>query len=358
MITLYITSTTPYAGKSALCVGLGKRFQRDGFKIGYMRPLTTSKTLIGECVVDEEAERMRQILGFTDPAEAVWPVCLDPASIETVLRGEGKDYAKAVKSAFAQVSKGKDIVILEGGSRSSQGLAIGLSADKIAAMFDAKVLVVAKYDVSTVVVVDDLLADKARLGNRMLGVVLNAVERNRRDFLLDAVVPFLKAKGVPVHAMLPMERLFASVSVGELAEALQGEIICRPDLKNELVENLMIGAMSVDSALTFFRHKLNKAVITGGDRPDIQLAALETSTKCLILTGNMHPNPLIVSRAEDAGVAIMMVKQDTMDAVQIAEQTFSKTRFHQEKKIQRFQRMLEECMDFNQLYQILGLKQP
>ena len=358
MITLYITSTTPYAGKSALCVGLGKRFQRDGFKIGYMRPLTTSKTLIGECVVDEEAERMRQILGFTDPAEAVWPVCLDPASIETVLRGEGKDYAKAVKSAFAQVSKGKDIVILEGGSRSSQGLAIGLSADKIAAMFDAKVLVVAKYDVSTVVVVDDLLADKARLGNRMLGVVLNAVERNRRDFLLDAVVPFLKAKGVPVHAMLPMERLFASVSVGELAEALQGEFICRPDLKNELVENLMIGAMSVDSALTFFRHKLNKAVITGGDRPDIQLAALETSTKCLILTGNMHPNPLIVSRAEDAGVAIMMVKQDTMDAVQIAEQTFSKTRFHQEKKIQRFQRMLEECMDFNQLYQTLGLKQP
>ena len=41
MITLYITSTTPYAGKSALCVGLGKRFQRDGYKVGYMRPLVT-----------------------------------------------------------------------------------------------------------------------------------------------------------------------------------------------------------------------------------------------------------------------------------------------------------------------------
>ena len=358
MITLYITSTTPYAGKSALCVGLGKRFQRDGYKIGYMRPLATSKTLIGECVVDEEAELMRQTLGLTDPVDAIWPVCLDPPSVEAVLRGEGKDYAKLVKNAFAQVSRGKDIVILEGGSRSSQGLAIGLSADKIAAMLDAKVLVVAKYDVSTIVVVDDLLADKARLGNRMLGVILNAVERNRQDFLLDAVVPFLKAKGVPVHAILPLERIFASVSVGELAEALQGEIICRPDLKNELVENLMIGAMSVDAALTYFRRKLNKAVITGGDRPDIQLAALETSTKCLILTGDMRPNPLIVRRAEEAGVPIMMVKHDTMGAVQIADQTFGKTRFHQEKKIERFQRMLAEYMDFDQLYQVLGLKKP
>ena len=358
MITLYITSTTPYAGKSALCVGLGKRFQRDGFKIGYMRPLTTSKTLIGECVVDEEADVMRQTLGLTDPVHAIWPVCLDPATVEAILRGEGQDYAKAVKSAFAQVSRGKNIVILEGGSRCSQGLAVDLSADRIAALLDAKVLVVAKYDVSTIVVVDDLLADKARLGERMLGVVLNAVDRNRMDFLLDVVVPFLKGRGIPVLAILPLERLFASVSVGELAEALQGEIICRPDLANELVENLMIGAMSVDSALTYFRRKLNKAVITGGDRPDIQLAALETSTKCLILTGNVRPNPLIVSRAEDAGVAIMLVKHDTMTAVQIAEQTFGKTRFHQEKKIERFQRMLAEYMDFEQLYKALGLKKP
>lgn len=49
-----------------------------------------------------------------------------------------------------------------------------------------------------------------------------------------------------------------------------------------MVEHLMIGAMDVDSALTYFRRKPNKAVITGGDRPDIQLAALETSTKCTI----------------------------------------------------------------------------
>jgi BioD-like phosphotransacetylase family protein len=357
MATLYIISTTPYAGKSALCVGLGKRFQREGYRIGYMRPVMTTKTCIGECMIDEDANRMIKTLGLTDPVQAIWPVCLDAPSVESVLRGKGEDYPKLVRNAFKQVAKNKDIVLLEGGSRCSQGIGVSLSADKIAAMLDARVLLVTKYDVSTMIVVDDLLANKAQLGERMIGVVLNAVERQRLDFVQEVVVPFLEKQNIPVFAILPLERIFSSVTIGELAEALQGEVICRPDLVNELVENVMVGAMSVDSALSFFRRKLNKAVITGGDRPDIQLAALETSTKCLILTGNIRPNPLIISRAEEAGVAMIMVKYDTMTTVQISENTFGKTRFHQEKKIARFERMLAEHVDFARLYQVLGLEQ-
>jgi BioD-like phosphotransacetylase family protein len=156
--------------------------------------------------------------------------------------------------------------------------------------------------------------------------------------------------------VLPLDRIFTSVSVGELAEALDGEIICRPDLTSNLVENLMVGAMGVDTALQYFRRKLNLGVITGGDRPDIQLAALETSTRALILTGNMRPSPMILSRAEEAGVAIILVKHDTMTTVQRAEDTFGKTRFHQDQKIARFEQMLSERFAFENLYQELGLQ--
>ena len=356
MITLYITSTAPYAGKSALCVGLGRRFKKDGYSIGYMRPVTTIKTCIGECLIDDEASLMRQALELTDPAQAIWPVCLDPPTVETVLRGEGEDYSKLIQEAFAQVSQDKDIMLLEGSSRCIQGWLAGVSCTQLAELLQAKVLVVVKCNVPTATVVDDLLADKARMGNRMLGVVLNAVERHQLDFVQEVVVPFLEKHDIPVYAVLPLERIFASVSVGELAEALQGEIICRPDLADALVENLMVGAMSVDSALTYFRRRLNKAVITGGDRPDIQLAALETSTKCLILTGNFHPSPLILSRAEELGVPIILVRHDTMTAVQLSEQALSRTRFHQDKKIERFERMLADCFDFSKLYKTLGLQ--
>jgi len=337
--------------------GLGKRFQREGYTIGYMRPVMTSKTYIAECVVDEEADLMRQTLGLTDPADLIWPVCLDPATVEAVLRGKGEDYAQAIMDAYVQVAKGKYIVLLEGGSRCSQGLGAGISADRIANMLQAQVLVVAKYNGSTVLVVDDLLADKERLGGRMIGAVLNAVQPSKLEFVEKLVVPFLEKHDIPVYATLPLDRVFTSVSVGELNKALDGEIICRPDLADELVESLMVGAMGVETALTHFRRRLNKAVITGADRPDIQLTAMETSTKCLILTGAIRPNPLIISRAEDAGVVLILVEYDTMTTVQMAESAFSQTSFHQPQKIERFDRLLGERFDFGRLHKALNLKQ-
>ena len=110
--------------------------------------------------------------------------------------------------------------------------------------------------------------------------------------------------------------------------------------------------------MTYFRRKPNKAVITGGDRPDIQLAALETSTKCLILTGNLQPSPIILGRAEEVGVPMILVRQDTLTTVEIIERFFGKTRFHLEKKVQRFQEMLDDRFNFDYLYGTLGLTPP
>jgi BioD-like phosphotransacetylase family protein len=100
--------------------------------------------------------------------------------------------------------------------------------------------------------------------------------------------PALERLGIPVYGVLPQARL-AAISVGELADALGARFLVLPDRRFALVETLTVGAMTVEAALPRFRRQPNKAVITGGDRTDIQLAALETSTRALILTGNMEP---------------------------------------------------------------------
>jgi BioD-like phosphotransacetylase family protein len=100
----------------------------------------------------------------------------------------------------------------------------------------------------------------------------------------------------------------------------------------------------------------NKAVIVGSDRPDIQLAALETSTKVLILTGNSRPNPMIEARAEERGVAIILSPHDTLTTVEKVEQFFGKTRFYQAEKVSQFALLMNNTVNFAQLYQRLGLK--
>ena len=355
MNTLYVTSTATFSGKTALCVGLGNKLRRDGFTIGYMKPLSTTARKVAGRVVDEDAQFIKQAFDLAEPLEAIAPIALTPKVVEGILTGEEEtDFVARLREAYAKVAQGKDVVILEGGAHCMEGSLVNLSAPLVADLLKARELVVIKY--ISDLVVDDVLGAKVLFGDSMIGTVINAVPRQRMRFVQEMVKPYLEERGVKVFAVLPQERLLMSISVGQLAECLGAEVLCCPEADEELVEYLMVGAMNVDSALTYFRRKPNKAVITGGDRSDIQLAALETSTKCLILTGNLYPSPLILGRAEEVGVPVILTKQDTLTTVEIIEQFFGKTRLHQEKKVQRFQEMLDERFDFDALYAVLGLK--
>jgi BioD-like phosphotransacetylase family protein len=335
-------------------VGLAKRFQRDGYRIGYMKPVSTGARLAAG-LVDEDAEFFKQTFSLPDPLADMAPIGITPGIVESILKKEERtDFVARLKDAFGRIAEQRDVVILEGGSNLREGNLIGLPAPLVADMLAAHELAVIKYD-NDLQILDDALTARKRLDESLIGVVLNAIPRQRMPFVQEMAKPALEEQGIPVLAVLPQERLLLSISVGELARFLSGEILCGAEKSDELVEHLMVGAMSVDSALTYFRRKPNKAVITGGDRPDIQLAALETSTKCLILTGNLRPSPIILGRAAEVGVPMILVRQDTLTTVEVIERFFGKTRFHQQKKIQRFEEMLEDRFAFGRLYAALCL---
>ncbi len=150
--------------------------------------------------------------------------------------------------------------------------------------------------------------------------------------------------------MLPEDRALLGVTVGELAEHVGGSILNSQDRSGELVESVMVGAMSVDSSLSYLRLKSNKAVVTRGDRPDIQLGALETSTKCLVLTGNIEPVPGILSRARERDVPIVMVDKDTPGTMEALEDLFDGAGFCDEKKMERLGQGLEKGLDLAAVY--------
>jgi len=352
---VYVTSTQTFSGKSALCVGLLSRFKRDGFAVGYMKPLSTTARIVSDRVMDEDAHFVKYTFGLPESLSTMAPVVLTDQRVAAILAGQEEHLDAHVQAAYQAVAEDKDIVVLEGGGSLREGWIVNLAPPQVTKLLGARTLVLVPYD-HDLQLLDDLLTARVRLGESLIGAVINRVPTYRMDFVENQVRPFVERGGVPVFAILPRQRILLSVSVTELAQKLGGEILCCHQGVDQLVENLMVGAMSVDSALTYFRRKPNKAVITGGDRPDIQLAALETSTRCLILTGNIRPSPLIMGRAEEAGVPIILTRHDTMTAVQAIEAFFGKTRFHQEKKVESFNNLLNEHMDFEALYGALGLR--
>lgn len=114
------------------------------------------------------------------------------------------------------------------------------------------------------------------------------------------------------------------VSVADLAESLQAEILCCQESTGKLIENVMIGALSVDNGGDYFNRKENKAVVVRGDRPDVMLAALSTSTVCLIISNGNETSPQVINWAEDKDVPVLSVKQDVLTIVDEIEKAFIK----------------------------------
>lgn len=357
MTTLYILSTETYSGKTAVCIGLSLRMQRDGYSVGYMKPVNTGAVLHAGQPYDEDVVFIKELFSLPEPLETLAPVQLTPQRIEALMTGGSPDeFRHRLVEAYRTVRAGHDVVLLEGANNLREGYVVNLAPPDLARLgedLNARAVAVVRYEDARTV--DHFLAARQRLGDALIGVVANAVPTLHLEFAETHLRDYLESRGIPLLAVLPRQRLLQATTIGELADGLNAEILVHADKRDELVETLMVGAMGVDQALHYFRRRANKAVITGGDRSDIQSAALETSTKCLILTGNLHPSAAILARADESGVAVLLAPQDTLTAIEIADSYFGRSRFLQRAKIEAFSKMLEERFDYARLYAALGL---
>jgi BioD-like phosphotransacetylase family protein len=351
MNALYITSVEPYSGKTAVCLTLGRYLQADGYKVGYLKPVSTQpwRTPEGK-LADEDAVFVHSMLGLDGDPTAASPVIITPSTFRQRLkRLSTEDLMGKILGAAEAAGEGKDILILEGGASLRSGYAMGLSNLRVAEVLDAPVLVIVSYR-DEIRLVDDALTASFRLGDRLCGVILNRVPQDAFEYVAEYARPFLENEGIIVYGALPSVPRISALSVGELAELLHAEVLTKEMDPNQLVETFTVGAMTADAALSRFRRYQNKAVITGGDRTDIQLAALETSTVVMILTGNLHPSPLIIQQAEMLSVPVLLVKDNTMETVDRIERVHGKTRLGQPEKLDAFMQLMAENIDMKALF--------
>jgi BioD-like phosphotransacetylase family protein len=330
LAALYITSPQAGAGKTLVCAGLANYLKGQGKKVGFFKPLVAA--IKSKEAADSDTAFIKDILGLKEPVENLCPV----------IGGEG-DVAKKVKPAYDKVAKDKDIVIIEGIWRQRPGAKLAESSYEIAKALEAKVIVVEGYS-------PDLLgtkpADKYQgFGQDLLGVVINKVPLARMAAL---------AELGGVVGVIPEDRTLLSLSVAELVELSGGRIVNDVGKSAELVENYMLGALGVDSGLDYFGRKVNKAVVVKGERPDMQLAALQTSTKCLVISGDGEPIYEVLQSAGDKGIPVIVTDENTTSVMESIERALGMTKFNQPEKLPRLAEVMKR-LDFEALYQGLGL---
>jgi len=309
---LLIASLTEHVGKTMLCAGLGKYWQDSGRKVGYFKPVFSA----AEKTASEEKSLalVSQVLGLMETAGVINPLLTgDPASIQ---------------DAFFAVSQGKDIVIIEGSFA---------QAEMLSAAVGARILVVHEYALD----LGKVLPEYTKLSGKLVGVILNKVPAKKLDLIAHQTEEFLAKVGLRLLGAVPENRILAGLSVGDLAETLEGKILNNPEKSSDLIENFMMGSSTFDRGAAYYQRKNNKAVLVWGERPGYRKAALaglpqvalQTSTRCVVISDSAVPLPAILQKAEEKGVPLISVPGKLPEVIAKLEKAVGSIAFTQEQKI-------------------------
>ncbi len=335
MTVLYITSDRPASGKTALTSALAAQLSRSGKRVGYFKPFSPAPH-----EDPDPAFISRSVLSSGD-AEQPTPLTMP----EGIREGQPlpEDMSRELRLSLDRLTSAKEVVLVEGPSLfTPQGDALPLSA-MLADLLDTRALLIMYYR-------PDLNAERVLeacepFGQRLLGVLINSVTRYReRDVRLN-LGHAIEARGVKFLGAIPEDRLMLAVTVGQIAQHLDGQWVIGRERSEELVENFLIGGNIMDWGITYFGRMENKAVIIRGDRPDIQLAALSTPTTCLVLTGGHQPIQYVYYQAEQQGVPLLVVRTDTISTAHALDNVLKRSTFHHPRKLERFQELLREHAD-------------
>lgn len=357
--TLIIGSISACSGKSASILGLTPLLQQRGCNVSYGKLLHQESDEELEDSIDSGVTWSRESdLSFFQQAlnlpndHLQFPlITITSEMIFDRLQGQDQISYLDRLSELVQSLPG-DFKLLEGSATLWEGDLFDLSLLSIAERLNASVLLVIRYN--ALESIEQVLCAKRQLGNHLIGVILNHIPSEQWQSAQTVIQPALEKRGIPVFGLLPENNLLRSVPVRKIARLLKAKVLCRKDRLDLMVENLTIGAMNVNSALEYFRQRRNMAVVTGGDRTDLQMAALETSTHCLILTGHTPPQPLILSRAEDLEIPILAVDLDTLSTIEIIDRTFGEVPLQEMIKVHCIQDLMKENFQVDRLFQTLN----
>lgn len=353
---LIIGSTAAYSGKSTLSVAIGSRLQSMGLRVGWGKPLASVDTFgYGLDQSDGDLSFIPTTLDLSPAQQAPTLLSLDSKTwMERLQQPSPASLGQSLQNYGQQVES--DITLLEGPSTLEEGALFNLSLPELAIALKAQVLLVVQAN--TLGMIDQLVAAQKRLGPALLGVILNEVSEADHDQTVNTIAPYLEQLEIPVLGMLPELPFLQGIRVSELVRYLDAEVLCGQDHLDLVVESLKIGAMNVNSALRFFGQGSHQAVVTGGDRRDLQIAALETSTHCLILTGQIAPNKDVLTLAKDKEVPVLSVATDTLSTVERIDMLFGRLPLNNPDKVPLIKQHLAAQVNIERLLQLIGLEIP
>lgn len=329
-------------GKTLVALGLARYLRNMGKRVSYLKP-------VGE-VNDEDAAVMKQVLDIKVGIDNIMPIARTKVDFDEFLKVGHDELLGRIIAAYSEVSKEVDYVIVEGTAAPWHLLHVDLSTPQISSQLGASVICLVNFPDESAI--DDILLLRnlfQQSGVEDLSIVLNQVPPMLKNLVTDHIGQFVESNDLKFLGAIYRRRELFSPTIREILHALDGQMVIGEDKLKLLIDQFMIGSMAPENALKWFRRAKDMAVITSGDRSDICLAAMETDTNLLILTGGIGPDIRTLAKAREMGVPIMMTAHDTYTASKIVDSLVGTVSADNTDKVPAIEQIILESLDFEKI---------
>lgn len=302
MATLIIASISDRSGKTAVAAALAARLGTDD-----------SPVAIGKAAGSDSADA--QVFASLLPGS--------PAVSGAVAE---------IASNISSTAGSSKITIVEGSSDTKSNVELANATDGL-------VLLIARYG-------EGIASAAKEYGSRLAGVIINGLPKYRAEDADGTIAEDLEAAGAKLLGSIPDDRRMLAPKLGQVAEFLGGQFLSGEDQSERLLDNFLIGGLVLDWGPFYFSSRNNTGVIVRGDRPDVQLAAIQTeTTRALVLTKGVRPVEYVIYEAAQRGIPLVVVPGNTHDVAEQLEGLQPQVAFDHADKLARMVDLVSEHVD-------------
>jgi len=353
---VFIAATRQNEGKTTTSLGLASALQRRYPRIGYIKPVGQRFVNVDAEKIDEDIILMDKVYDLKCPLVDMSPIAIEPDFTRKYLQSSNYDaLVKRIHKAFDRVAWEKDFVLCEGSGHAGVGSVFDLSNARVAKLLGAKVIIVSQGGIGKPI--DEVCVNQAlfeKEGVEIIGVILNKVLPGKLEFIGDFARKGLKRKGLDLLGVLPLVEILSNPTMELIREELALEPLNGSSHYLNLVEEVVVGAMSVPQALTSFKRGV--LLITPGDREDIILAAATTlfgqgteGLAGIVLTAGTRPSASVLRVVEAMPFPVLLSQQETYRVASKVHDLTVKTRPTDTRKIEVIRDLVSQYVDVDRI---------
>lgn len=318
---IYLCSLMERVGKSLLAIGILQKLQKEGKKVAYFKPIGIPKGAFSNKADPDVGFILNTVYQTSLPYDIISPVSI-PSSyyIDLIDATRKEETIQKIKKAWDDLIKDNpDYVVIEGCPSIRSYIRIGLDDVSIAQALGINDLIYVSAE-SSDKSIDDLFFTKRYFDFRKInfkGVIFNKIDYEYIARVRELKENHIERYNIPVIGIIEKSLELISARVSEVNAAIGGELIndSASSGLNNYVETYIIGAMNAQAALKYLRQVKKAAVITGGDRTTLALAALDQDVSALILTGFIQPDIKVITAANEKNIPIILSPSDTYTTI-------------------------------------------